>query len=245
MNLVLCGHRAVVTGGAQGIGFSIARALADLGANVVILDITDRGEEAAAQLNGNFVQIDVSDVGATREAMATAMDSLGGIDILVNCAGILSHSSILDVTPEQWDHTLDVNARATLITTQAAAARMIEQGQGGRIINIASMAAKSGGRNEAHYAASKAAVVALTRVTALELGEHGITANSLCPGYVLTEMGAATRTDEDVAAWSALSPLGRLGQPEDVAGVAAFLASTAGAYLTGQSINVTGGMIMH
>ncbi len=245
MNLVLCGHRAVVTGGAQGIGFSIARTLAELGANVVILDIADRGEEAAAELNGRFLQIDVSDVAATREAMARAMDELGGIDILVNCAGILSHSSILEVTAEQWDRTFDVNARATLITTQAAAARMIQQGTGGRIINIASMAAKSGGRFEAHYAASKAAVVALTRVTALELGEHGITANSLCPGYILTEMGAATRTEEDVAAWTALSPLGRLGQPEDVAGVAAFLASTAGGYLTGQAINVTGGMIMH
>ncbi|MBR20860.1 MAG: hypothetical protein CMF57_00180 [Leifsonia sp.] len=116
---------------------------------------------------------------------------------------------------------------------------------GGVVINLASMAAKTGGAGEAHYAASKAAVVALTRATALELGGHGIRANALCPGYVLTDMGADTRTEDDVVRWSARSPLGRLGSPGDVAGVALFLASDAASYLTGQAFNVTGGMIMH
>jgi 3-oxoacyl-[acyl-carrier protein] reductase len=132
-----------------------------------------------------------------------------------------------------------------LVTMQAVAPVMIAAGRGGRILNLASMAAKSGGAHEGAYAASKAAVVALSRAAALEWGEHDITVNAICPGYVLTEMGAATRTDEDVAAWKARSPLGRLADPQDVAGVACFLASADGAYLTGQAIDVSGGMITH
>jgi 3-oxoacyl-[acyl-carrier protein] reductase len=128
---------------------------------------------------------------------------------------------------------------------QLAVRSMMAAGHGGKIINLSSMAAKKGGANEGHYAASKAAVVALTRVAALEWGCHGITANALCPGYILTEMGASTRTDHDIAAWSTLSPLGRLGQASDVASVALFLASSDSDYLTGQAINVTGGMVMH
>jgi 3-oxoacyl-[acyl-carrier protein] reductase len=138
-----------------------------------------------------------------------------------------------------------INTRAMLTTMQVAVRRMIADATPGRIINLASMAAKKGGANEGHYAASKAAVVALTRSAALEWGCHGITANALCPGYILTDMGAATRTDADVATWSTYSPLGRLGEPDDVAGVAAFLASADASYLTGQAINVTGGMVMH
>ena len=109
-------------------------------------------------------------------------------------------------------------------------------------MNMASMAAKRGTPGEAAYAASKAAVVALSRIAAMELGSHGVTVNSICPGYVLTEMGADTRSEDQIAEWTALSPLGRLGDPGDVAGVIAFLASDDGGYLTGQAVNVTGGM---
>ncbi|MET3768956.1 3-oxoacyl-[acyl-carrier protein] reductase [Marisediminicola sp. UYEF4] len=130
-------------------------------------------------------------------------------------------------------------------TASAVEARsLIAANRPGKIINIASMAGKSGGAGQAHYAASKAALIALTRVTALELGASCITANSLCPGHILTDMGAATRTDDDVATWSTYSPLGRLDSPRDVAGVAAFLASPDSDYLTGQAINVCGGMHM-
>lgn len=168
---------------------------------------------------------------------------LGGADVLVNCAGVFQSASLLQITVADWNRVLDVNARGTLLTMQAVAPVMMAAGHGA-IVNIASMAAKSGGGGEGHYAASKAAVVALTRAGAQEWGCHGITVNAVCPGYVLTDMGAATRTPEDVAAWTARSPLGRLGVPDDVAGVTAFLASPAGSYLTGQAINVTGGMIM-
>jgi 3-oxoacyl-[acyl-carrier protein] reductase len=132
-----------------------------------------------------------------------------------------------------------------LTTMQVSVRWMLDNGIRGKIINLASMAAKKGGAGEGAYPASKAAVVALTRQAALEWGCHGITANALCPGYILTEMGAPTRTPQDIETWSAYSPLGRLGEPSDVSGVALFLAGPDSDYLTGQAINVTGGMIMH
>ena len=168
---------------------------------------------------------------------------LGGSD--GDAAGIFELKGLLDLTVEDWDRLQDVNARSMLVTTQVAARAMIAAGTGGRIVNLASMAAKRPAADQAHYAASKAAVVALTQATALELGTHGITANAICPGYVLTDMGGDTRSAEQVAGWSAMSPLGRCAEPDDVAGVAVFLASPDAAYLTGQALNVTGGMVMH
>jgi 3-oxoacyl-[acyl-carrier protein] reductase len=212
----------------------------------VILDrLVDEGREVAASIGGVFIPVDLSDPADATGATTSAVELLGGIDVLVNSAGILRHSSLLDITVEDWDLVFAVNTRAMLITMQIAARAMIAAGDGGKIINLASMAAKQGGAGEGHYAASKTAVVALTRVAALEWGCHGITANAICPGFVLTEMGAATRTDEDVERWSSLSPLGRLGETEDVAGLASFLASSDADYLTGQAMNVTGGMVMH
>jgi len=239
------GRRVVVTGGARGIGGEIAARFAREGARVAILDrLEDDGERQAALVGGMFHRVDLADPHAAAAVTARAVAGLGGIDVLVNSAGILRFAPLQEITVEAFDEMLAVNARAVLVTMQVAARTMIAAG-GGRIVNIASMAAKAGGAREGHYAASKAAVVALTRVAALEWGEYGITVNALCPGYVPTEMGAATRTDEDVRTWSARSPLWRLGTCADVAGVAAFLASPDGSYLTGQAINVTGGMIMH
>lgn len=240
------GRRAIITGGARGIGGSIAAALAAEGARVCILDrLVTPGTEHAAALGGHFLAVDLADVEATRAATQRAIEALGGVDILVNSAGVFRLEALLEISVESWDSMQAVNTRAALVTMQCAAAAMIAGGEGGRIVNIASMAAKSSGAMEGHYAASKAALLALTRSAALEWGEYGITANAICPGYILTEMGAATRTDEDVARWSARSPLGRLGEPEDVAAVALFLASAEACYLTGQAINVTGGMITH
>ncbi|MGA1836392.1 SDR family NAD(P)-dependent oxidoreductase [Herbiconiux sp. 11R-BC] len=243
---VLAGKRVVITGAARGIGAAIAEKFAAEGASVAVLDILDEaGRATAERIGGQYLSIDLRDAEATRAGIEAAIAALGGVDVLVNNAGVLKFSPLLEMSVDDWDLSFTVNTRAMLVTTQAAAAAMIEAGGGGTIINMASMAGKTGGAGQGHYAASKAAVIALTRVTALELGASGITANCLCPGYVLTEMGAATRTEEDVAEWSSYSPLGRLGQPDDVAGVALFLASPAASYLTGQAINVTGGMIMH
>ncbi len=239
-------RRVVVTGGSRGIGAAIARRLAHDGATVSVIDrLTDLGRALTAEIGGTFHEADLSDVTATRQAVADAIEASGGIDVLVNNAGILRLAPLLDISVEEWDLMFAVNTRSMLVTTQIAAQAMIRSGHGGTVINLASMAGKAGGAGQAHYAASKAAVIALTRVTALELGCHGITANCICPGYVLTEMGAGTRTPDDIALWSSYSPLGRLAQPCDVSSVAAFLASPDAAYLTGQAFNVTGGMVMH
>jgi 3-oxoacyl-[acyl-carrier protein] reductase len=242
----LAGLRVVVTGGARGIGGEIASRVVAEGARVAILDrLAAEGTAHAAALGGTFHEVDLIDPDATAATTTAAIDALGGVDVLVNSAGILQLKPLLEVTVEDWNRMFSINTRAMLTTMQVAVRRMLADEVRGKIINLASMAAKKGGANEGHYAASKAAVVALTRAAALEWGCHGITANALCPGYILTDMGAATRTDSDVATWSTYSPLGRLGRAADVAGVAAFLASSDADYLTGQAINVTGGMVMH
>lgn len=232
----LAGKRAVVTGAARGIGAAIAETFERHGATVARLDVTE---------DDGIIGADLADPDAATAAATRAIDQLGGIDILVNNAGVLRMAPLLEITVEQWDSTFDVNVRAMLLTMQVAARSMIASGRPGTVINMASMGGKVGSPNQAHYAASKAAVIALTRVAAMELGPHHITVNCICPGYVLTEMGAATRTQAMIDAWSATSPLGRLAQPADVANMALFLASEEASYCTGQAMNVTGGMIFH
>ncbi|GAA1943743.1 SDR family NAD(P)-dependent oxidoreductase [Microbacterium aquimaris] len=240
------GSRVIVTGAARGIGARIAERFAAEGANVVVIDrLREEGSARAEAIGGAFVQADLASVESTRDAMEAAVTELGGVDALVNNAGLLRFASLMETTPEQWDETFAVNSRSMLLTLQIAAREMVAAGRGGAIVNLASMAAKTGGAGQVAYAASKSAVVALTRVAALELGPSGIRVNAMCPGYVLTEMGADTRTPEKIAQWSSYSPLGRLGEPDDVAGLALFLASQDGAYLTGQAVNITGGMVMH
>ena len=238
--------RVIVTGGARGIGGEIARRFAVEGARVSILDrLADLGRAHADEIGGDFHEVDLLDPIATAEATSAAVNNLGGVDVLVNSAGVLRFGSLLDLTVQDWNETFSINTRAMLTTMQVCVRSMIDASTGGKIINLASMAAKKGGAGEGAYPASKAAVVALTRQAALEWGCHGITANSLCPGYILTEMGAATRTQADIDTWAGYSPLGRLGEASDVASVALFLASPDSDYLTGQAINVTGGMVMH
>jgi 3-oxoacyl-[acyl-carrier protein] reductase len=242
----LAGRRAIVTGGARGIGAAIAATYAAHGADVAIIDLLEEPmQEVAASIGATAIKGDLTDPDGARAATRQAIDALGGVDVLVNNAGILRFAPLLDITVEEWDLMFDVNVRAMLLTTQVTARAMIAAGSGGTIVNMASMGGKVGSPNQAHYAASKAAVISLTRVSAMELGAHGITVNCICPGYVLTEMGAATRTPEMVAAWSAKSPLNRLAQPSDVANMALFLASDEASYCTGQAMNVTGGMVMH
>jgi 3-oxoacyl-[acyl-carrier protein] reductase len=239
------GTRVIVVGGAGGIGGRIAERFSEEGADTLVLDLAPCAATRPAEPATRILPCDLVDPTSVEAAFEAALGQLGGLDVLVNSAGILARGSLLELTAERWDRVMDINARGTLFAMQHAARAMIAQGSGGTIVNIASMAAKAGGNDEGAYAASKGAVVALTRAAALEWGEHHIRVNSLLPGYVLTEMGADTRTEEDVANWSKKSPLGRLGTPDDVAGFALFLASADGAYLTGQAFNVTGGMIMH
>ncbi len=239
------GRNVVVSGGARGIGAAIVRSFAAEGASVAVLDqLADEAAALADEIGGFHVAVDLADPISTTAAMDRAIDELGGVDVLVNNAGVFRITPLLDISAEEWDWVFSINVRAMLVTTQIAARSMIERG-GGKIVNMASMGAKVGAAGQAHYAASKAAVISLTQVSAAELGPHGVNVNSVCPGYVLTEMGAATRTSEQVAQWSAQSPLGRLAETSDVAAMALFLASGDADYCTGQALNVTGGMIMH
>jgi NAD(P)-dependent dehydrogenase (short-subunit alcohol dehydrogenase family) len=242
----LAGARVVVSGAARGIGAAVAERFAAAGSRVAILDrLADAGRATAVRLDASFVEVDLAEPGAAGSALEAAIAELHGIDVLVNVAGVLLLKPLLETTPADWDAVMAVNARAVLGTMQAAGRAMIAGGTGGRIVNIASMAAEKGGANEGAYAASKSAVLALTRAAALEWGCHGIRVNAVCPGYVPTEMGAATRSEADVAAWCARSPLGRLGTPDDVASAVVFLASTEAGYLTGQVLDVSGGMMLH
>ncbi len=158
----------------------------------------------------------------------------------MNNAGVFAKEPMLSLDPDVFDSMMAINARSMLVMMQAVVPSMIAGG-GGRIVNQASMAAKLGTPGELAYAASKAAVVAMSRIASMELGPHGITVNSICPGYVLTELGAETRNSAQVDSWTSQSPLGRLADPADVASLVVYLAGDAG-YVTGQALNVNGGM---
>ena len=241
----LAGRRALITGAARGIGAEIAASFRREGAELALLDIdAERMVTTCKTVGGTAYSVDLADVEATVDVVSRAIADFGGLEILVNNAGILKMAPLLEIDPADWDLTFAVNVRAMLVTIQLAAKAMIPNGRGA-IINMASMGGKVGGPNQAHYAASKAAVISLTQVAAKELGPYGITVNCICPGYVLTEMGATTRTEEMVREWLAMSPLGRLAEPSDVANMAVFLASDEASYCTGQAMNVTGGMVMH
>lgn len=236
------GSGVVVAGGASGIGARIAERFAAEGARVVVLD---RAQPRCDGHLAGVVQVDLAEESSVASGFAAAVDALGEVPVVVNSAGIHHLAPLLETSLEAWQRVQDVNARGTFLLTRVAGAHMVEAGLAGRIVNIASMAAKQGGAREVAYAASKAAVVAISRVAALEWGCHGITVNAICPGYVPTEMGADTRSEDDVRRWCSMSPLGRLGTPDDVAGLVLFLASPEGSYMTGQALNVTGGMAMH
>lgn len=234
---------AIVTGAAQGIGLAVARRLLDEGMTVTIIDRSPSVVETAAELgsacHGRIV--DLGDVAQTRRVAQESIEEMGGLWLLVNNAGIFAKVPILKIDPADWDTMMAINVRSMLVMLQECAPPMAAAG-GGRIINQASMAAKLGTPGEAHYAASKAAVVALTRIAAQEFGPDQITVNSICPGYVLTEMGADTRDPVQVAEWTAKSPLARLASPDDVANAIVFLASEQAGYITGEALNISGGM---
>lgn len=236
--------RAVlVTGAARGIGLCIAQRLHDDGARVLMIDRDESVLDVSAAMGSECrgLVMDLCDSAAATDAISAAASDMGGVWAAVNNAGVFARTPLLDISMAEWDHMMETNVRTMLVVIQAVAPFMIEAG-GGRIVNQSSMAAKLGTPGEAHYAASKAAVGALTRIAAQELGPHAITANSICPGYVLTDMGADTRDETQVAEWSAKSPLGRLATPLDVANAVAFLVSDQAAYITGEALNVSGGM---
>lgn len=245
---------AIVTGGAQGIGAAMARAFADEGAHVVVADIAlDRAEETARALGGKAfgIRVDVSDLASIEALVEAAVERLGSVDILLNNAAVFDAGPFLEITEQSFDRQFAINTKGTLFTLQAVARRMVEQGRGGKIINMASQAGRRGEALVAVYCASKAAVISITQSAALALAPHGITVNGIAPGVVDTPMWDTVdamfarheglQPGEKKRQVGKAVPLGRMGTPEDYRGIAVFLASADSDYVTAQTYNVDGG----
>jgi 3-oxoacyl-[acyl-carrier protein] reductase len=244
----LKGKVALVTGAGRGIGKAIAQGLADCGAMVAVNDIDAQTATLTASLlsgDANAYPGDISDAAEVERIVDKVMDDWERLDILINNAGIEPHSSILEMTDEQWRSTIDVNLSAAFYTSRAAGRIMRESGAGS-IVNIASIAGHNIPlRNRSSYVASKAGLIGFTRECAREFAAYGIRVNAVCPGVIETEMTQHLRQNtEQMAKWLADIPQGRLGQPDDVVGLVLFLCSDASRYLTGQAINVDGGKVM-
>ena len=243
---------ALVTGASRGIGKAIAVGLAARGYAVAINDIERQRKElqavaAAIAADGGTalpVVADVSKKAEVQEMVEAVTAKFGRIDAIVNNAGILIAGSVEELPEESWDAVLDVNAKGTFLVTQAVLPVMKAQGYG-RVVNIASIGGKHGAPMQAHYSASKAAIMGFTRVLAQEVGEHGITANCVCPGIIYTDMGRVNLDDPAVREmWREKTAMRRIGDPEDVVGTVAFFASDDAAFVTGQSLNVDGGIVL-
>jgi gluconate 5-dehydrogenase len=241
------GRIALVTGGNGGIGLAMARALGHAGARIVLAARREAAlRDAAANLAeegvaANWIAADVGTPEAAKRCAERALDETGGIDILVNAAGINLRQPFSEVTPEAWQTQLALHLGAPFFLTQALAPQMTKRGWG-RIINIASLQSYRAFANSAPYGAAKGGVVQLTRAIAQEWGRHGITCNAIGPGFFPTALTAAVFADEALAARHAEQTcLGRNGKLEDIDGLAVFLASDASAYISGQTIMVDGG----
>ena len=237
----LDGRRAFVSGGAQGIGAAIVRSFAGAGASVVIADLDlARASELAGQVGATAVKLDVGDAAMVFEAMSQH----GPFDIVVNNAGIDQHAFFTDTTPQDWSKLLAVNLVSVLSCTHAALPAMQAAGFG-RIINITSEAARLGSKGGAVYSAAKGGVIAFTKSIARENARFGITANAIAPGPIRTpmlEQAVAKGGDKILRAMTDATLLRRLGEPEEVAAAALFLASDQAAYITGETLGVSGGM---
>jgi 3-oxoacyl-[acyl-carrier protein] reductase len=245
----LDGRVAIVTGASGGIGQAIARALAAEGAAVVVHYATRREaaqevQEAIAARGGRaaVVQADLSTLEGARAVVAAALQAFGRVDILVNNAGALRDTLVLRMSEGDWRTVLDVNLTAAFFCTKAVLREFVRQHRG-RIINIASVVAEVGNPGQANYVAAKAGLIGLTKAVAREVASRGITVNAVAPGYIQAGMTASLR-EEQMAALVEQVPLGRAGKPEEVAAAVVFLASDDAAYITGQVLNVDGGLVM-
>ena len=251
------GKTAIVTGGAQGIGRATAKRFAVEGAKVVIGDLQEEGAQAVAKEIGDAggqalgMALDVRDRAQVQAVVDRAVEQFGGVDILMNNAGVIRITPFLEITEEEWDLLFDVNCKGLLWCAQAAARQMIEQGRGGKIINVASQAGRRGEALVLTYCASKATVISMTQSMGLALAEHKINVNAIAPGIVDTPLWESNdrrfaellgmEVGEPKRTFVKSIPLGRIEQPEDVAGMAAFLASSDADYITQQCYNVDGG----
>ncbi len=252
----LSGKRAIVTGGATGIGKAIATALARQNVTVAIADINTTAAELTASeigLGATSFHVDVSKRASVETTFSAILQKFGGYDILVANAGVSTMQHAVELTDEDWDFNFSINARGVFLANQIAARHFITQGFG-TIVNTASLAAKIGAPLLAHYSASKFAVLGWTQGLARELAPKGIRVNAVCPGFVKTSMQSrevewesklrGITPEQVIKDYVSQTPLGRLEQPEDVADVAVFLCSDSARFMTGQGINGTGGVYM-
>lgn len=253
------GKVVLITGASKGIGRGIALRFADDGANLVLSDIDEENlKKTCADVkakNREYLSViaDVSKKQDVENLFSAAVDKFGKIDVSIHVAGVVTSALLVDIPEKDWDWVLDVNAKGVFLSCQAAARQMLKQGYG-KIINCASGAGKRGPSYESHYAASKFAVIGITQSLARELAPKGITVNAFCPGIIKTdlwkyldrEMGKleGLKPGELIKKAAKQIPLGRVGQPSDIAGLISFLASEDADYITGQSINIDGGDIM-
>jgi 3-oxoacyl-[acyl-carrier protein] reductase len=250
MQLSLKDKVALVTGGSRGIGRAIATSLAAAGATVVV---NYKGNAAAADEvvrdigaedgQALAIQADISQSEEVERMFKSVLDRYGRLDILVNNAGITRDTLLLRMKEDDFDAVLDTNLRGVFLCTKAAL-RPMTKARGGRIINITSVVGLMGNAGQSNYAAAKAGIIGFTKSTAREMASRGITINAVAPGYIETEL-TGLLSEQIRAAILENIPLGRLGAPQDVANLVCFLASDAASYITGETITVDGGMVMH
>jgi 3-oxoacyl-[acyl-carrier protein] reductase len=246
--LKLAGKVALVTGAAQGIGKAVALLLAQNGADTVVSDINlEKAEETAKEIQSLgrkalAIKVDVAQLGEVEKMVEASLAQFGKIDILVNNAGIARDKLILRMTEEDWDAVLNINLKGTFNCTKAVVRHMSKQ-KSGKIVNIASVVGEMGNAGQGNYAASKAGVIGFTKTIAREFAQRGINVNAIAPGYIETSMTEAL-PDKAKEELQRLIPMDRLGKPEDVAEAVFFLVSEASSYITGQVLNVNGGIYM-
>jgi 2-deoxy-D-gluconate 3-dehydrogenase len=240
----LSGRRALVTGGGGGIGVGISAALAEAGAQVAILGRSRAADEAAARVGGTAVRADLADRPELRRGFDAAVESLGGLDILVAGHGALHTGPALETSLEDWDDTIEVNLTSVFELCRLAGALMVPRGAG-KIVTIASMLSFQGGFRAAAYSASKGGVAQLTKALANEWAPHGVNVNAIAPGYVKTQLNRHIWRDDPERSRAVLArlPAGRWGEPRDLAGAVVFLTSPASDYVHGIVLPVDGGWL--
>ena len=255
--LNLFGKTAIVTGGAMGLGKAISFRLAEVGTNVVVSDINlEKAKETVTEITKNggkakALQADVSSLADTNKVIEDTIAEFGSIDILVNNAGIYPVTPFLDISEQNWDKVININLKGTFIHSQAVAKKM--KGKGGKIINLASIDGQHPTGNVAHYDTSKGGVVMMTKSMAKELAPLNITVNAVAPGYILTgglsnsfkSLEAFGMKPEEISSGlTARIPMGRMGNPDDIAKIVLFLASGLSGYMTGETIVADGGFLL-